>query len=135
MTKDEIIDQMIDEMPFNLSENIRPYVKEAMDIYAQQEVKNCNILAVSKRSELLFAFIKEWKEEFKDENWDYLDFVAERVLSKQQLLTASGMAGVIAVNVASNVRPKLTAKEEAFFIAGFQECVKYLRGQVKGNGA
>ncbi len=83
MTKDEIIDQMIDEMPFNLSENIRPYVKEAMDIYAQQEVKNCNILAVSKRSELLFAFIKEWKEEFKDENWDYLDFVAERVLSKQ----------------------------------------------------
>ena len=42
-------------------------------------------------------------------------------------------AGVIAVNVASNVRPKLTAKEEAFFIAGFQECVKYLRGQVKGN--
>ena len=36
-------------------------------------------------------------------------------------------AGVIAVNVASNVRPKLTTQEEAFFIAGFQECVKYLR--------
>jgi hypothetical protein len=36
-------------------------------------------------------------------------------------------AGVIAANVASNVRPKLTTQEEAFFIAGFTECVKYLR--------
>jgi hypothetical protein len=42
-------------------------------------------------------------------------------------------AGVIAVNVASNVRPKLTAQEEAMFIAGFQECVKYLSMQGKGN--
>lgn len=44
-------------------------------------------------------------------------------------------ACVIAVNVASNVKPKLTAQEEAMFIAGFQECVKYLSGQGKGNGA
>jgi hypothetical protein len=44
-------------------------------------------------------------------------------------------AGVIAINVASNVKPKLTTQEEAMFIAGFQECVKYLIGQVKGNGA
>ena len=35
-------------------------------------------------------------------------------------------AGVIAINVVSNVKPKLTAQEESFFIAGFQECVKYL---------
>lgn len=42
-------------------------------------------------------------------------------------------AGVIAVNVASNVRPKLAAQEEAMFIAGFQECVKYLSMQGKGN--
>ena len=42
-------------------------------------------------------------------------------------------AGVIAVNVASTVKPKLTAQAEAFFIAGFQECIKYLRGQEKGN--
>jgi hypothetical protein len=42
-------------------------------------------------------------------------------------------AGVIAVNVASNVRPKLTTQEEAMFIAGFQECVKYLSMQGKGN--
>jgi hypothetical protein len=42
-------------------------------------------------------------------------------------------ACVIAVNVASNVRSKLTAQEEALFIAGFQECVKYLSMQGKGN--
>ena len=42
-------------------------------------------------------------------------------------------AGVIAVNVASNVKTKLTAQEEAMFIAGFQECVKYLSMQGKGN--
>jgi hypothetical protein len=45
--------------------------------------KKCNIHDVSNRRELLFAFIKDWKEEFKDENWDYLDFMAERFLSKQ----------------------------------------------------
>lgn len=49
------------------------------------------------------------------------------------MLPSVDNAGVIAVNVASNVRPKLTAQEEAFFVAGFQESVKYLRGQAKGN--
>ena len=37
---------------------------------------------VVNQRELLFAFIKEIKDEFKDENWDYLDFIAERFLSK-----------------------------------------------------
>lgn len=31
--------------------------------------------------ELLNTFIKEIKDEFKDENWDYLDFIADRVLN------------------------------------------------------
>ena len=35
------------------------------------------------RSELLFAFIAEIKSEFADQNWDYLDFIAERVIGKQ----------------------------------------------------
>jgi len=74
---------MIDKIPFNLDINIIPYIKEAMDIYAQHEVKNYNKLSVSKQRELLFAFIKEFKEEFKVENWDYLDFVADRVINKQ----------------------------------------------------
>jgi hypothetical protein len=38
---------------------------------------------VSRRSELLFAFITEIKSEFADQNWDYLDFIAERVIGKQ----------------------------------------------------
>jgi len=56
--------------------------------FATQQVNLLSKPAVSKfedgeRKALLFAFIKEWKEEFKDENWDYLDFTAERFLSKQ----------------------------------------------------
>lgn len=35
-------------------------------------------------------------------------------------------AGVIAVDISDKVKPKLTAQEQAFFTAGFQECIKYL---------
>jgi GTP-sensing pleiotropic transcriptional regulator CodY len=42
-----------------------------------------HIAPVVGRSEQLFAFIKAIKEEFKDENWDYLDFIADRVIGKQ----------------------------------------------------
>ncbi len=45
-------------------------------------VKKLTIHNVVNQRELLFAFIKEIKDEFKDQNWDYLDFIAERVLSK-----------------------------------------------------
>ncbi len=34
-------------------------------------------------SELLFAFITEVKKEFADQNWDYLDFIADRVLKSK----------------------------------------------------
>lgn len=37
-TKDEIIDEMVDVMPFELNVKIRPYIKEAMDIYLKQEL-------------------------------------------------------------------------------------------------
>ena len=47
--------------------------------------------------------------------------------TESEELPSDDDAGVIAANVASNVRHKLTTQEEAFFIAGFQECVKYLR--------
>lgn len=40
-------------------------------------------------------------------------------------------ASVIAIKIASKLRNKLTAREECFFIAGFIECVKYLRLQEK----
>lgn len=35
-------------------------------------------------------------------------------------------AGVIAIDIAANADLKFTAKEEALFIAAFQECIKYL---------
>lgn len=35
-------------------------------------------------------------------------------------------AGVIAVRISDKVNPELTAQEEALFVAGFQECIKYL---------
>lgn len=48
------------------------------------KVNNNFVLAdVSRQSELLFAFIKAIKEEFADQNWDYLDFIADRVIGKQ----------------------------------------------------
>jgi hypothetical protein len=36
----------------------------------------------SSTEEILTVFIKEIKEEFNDQNWDYLDFIKERILKK-----------------------------------------------------
>lgn len=38
-------------------------------------------------------------------------------------------AGAIAFQISENINPELTATEQAFFIAGFQECVKWLNCQ------
>jgi hypothetical protein len=35
-------------------------------------------------------------------------------------------AGAIAVSIAESIKPELTPQEQVFFIAGFQECIKYL---------
>ena len=35
-------------------------------------------------------------------------------------------AGVIAAKISEMIKPELTAQESAFFIAGFQECIKWL---------
>ena len=51
-------------------------VEKALDVVN----KNFGLALVSGRSELLFAFIAEIKKEFADQNWDYLDFIAERVI-------------------------------------------------------
>lgn len=64
------------------------------------------------------------------------EFITEKALSiadVMAILPSDDDAGIIAVNIASNVEPKLTAQEESFFIAGFTECIKYLRMQEKGN--
>lgn len=52
-TKDEIIDSMVDSMPFELNVKIRPYIKEAMDIYLNQELSKLRQHDVSGRSEQL----------------------------------------------------------------------------------
>ncbi|MDB4461473.1 hypothetical protein N9043_00835 [bacterium] len=37
-------------------------------------------------------------------------------------------AGAISVYISEQVKPELTASEQGFFVAGFQECIKYLDG-------
>jgi len=64
----------IDELPDSYKDLLNDTIKA---------VKNCSIPAVVGQSELLFAFIKAIKEEFADQNWDYLDFIADRVIGKQ----------------------------------------------------
>jgi hypothetical protein len=38
-TKKEIIAEMVDIMPFHLPESTKPYIYEAMQLYADQEAK------------------------------------------------------------------------------------------------
>ena len=42
------------------------------------------------------------------------------------LLPSVDEAGAAAVKILDNVNPALTAKEQAMFVAGFQECIKWL---------
>lgn len=51
-------------------------VEKAVDVIS----KNLDLTLVKK--EALFTFIAEIKKEFADQNWDYLDFIADRVLAK-----------------------------------------------------
>ena len=88
-TPEEILDEIAAENMVNIKQMVttRQLVVLAMRRYAklyhESEVKKLTIPAVVGQSELLFAFIKAIKEEFADQNWDYLDFIAERFLGKQ----------------------------------------------------
>ena len=42
-------------------------------------------------------------------------------------LPSDDEAGTMAASIASKSKPNLTAQEEAFFVAGFIECVKWMR--------
>jgi hypothetical protein len=63
--------------------NNRGLIGATIDETILEVVKNLRIADVSCQRELLFAFIKAVKEEFADQNWDYLDFIADRVIGKQ----------------------------------------------------
>ena len=61
----------------------------------------------------------------------------QKILDKYKALHIGGVsvslpsvenAGIIAVEI-SEINNEMTAQEQAFFIAGFQECVKYLELQ------
>ena len=60
----------------------------------------------------------------KDSPYERYEFKSG-VVNGLQLPTVE-QAGVIAVKIAETDEPILTGQEQAFFVAGFQECIKYL---------
>ncbi len=67
MSKEEILNRMVDEMPFNLNTKTYPYILEAMEIHAQNQV--------TKTLEDVKVIINKLKEAGYDEvpdNW-YVD--------------------------------------------------------------
>jgi hypothetical protein len=48
------------------------------------------------------------------------------MLKEKYILPSIDEAGSIAVSISELITPELTANEQALFIAGFQECIKYL---------
>ena len=64
MTPDGIITKMQGEIPFDFPEHLRPYIKEAMQIYADQEAKLyyswiCNQVIAGRTSQQLWNDYKE----------------------------------------------------------------------------
>lgn len=45
----------------------------------------------------------------------------------EQILPSIDDAGAIAVAISEIINPELNSKEQSFFVAGFQECIKYLK--------
>ena len=39
-------------------------------------------------------------------------------------------AGAIAVHLSESAKPLWSAKEQAFFVAGFQECIKFIQSTI-----
>ena len=77
-----------DEMSDNMLEYIKKFeyleenIVDAMINFHEIEVKKLKLLDINNRREFLSAFIKDIKDEFKDENCDYLDIILERFLIK-----------------------------------------------------
>lgn len=62
---------------FDLGKN-EARIFKAMDDWATDVVKH----TPNNKSEVLSDFIAEVKKEFPDQNWDYMDFIKDRVLNK-----------------------------------------------------
>lgn len=67
------VNEHYEKRDLNLLEQIKDLDIEISDLKSKLEVVE---------SKALSDFIAEVKKEFADQNWDYLDFIAERVLTK-----------------------------------------------------
>ena len=73
----QVLDEMIDEMPWKLNVNIEPYILTAMHSYAKKVIKNsCFIASVSKSNIAIGDYVwynerihKVQKIRFDDEFW------------------------------------------------------------------
>jgi len=67
--------------------------------------------------------------------WSAIDsYVAVRSFAKPIIigsLPSVDEAGISAVEISEKVQPNLSAKEQAMFVAGFQECVKWLKIRIQ----
>lgn len=93
----------------------------------QNKIPKKHITALDK---LFNTDLPKWWAEHKDK-----DKNKDKNNAKNQQLDIAGVsgslpsvdeAGVMAVKVSEMVEPPLTAQEQAFFIVGFCECVKWL---------
>jgi len=76
-------------------------------------------------------FDRKGYESAKNKYIDYLEAKINNVALVDAGLSLPTVenAGITAVEISEGVKPELTAQEQAFFVAGFQECVKYLELQ------
>ena len=82
----------------------------------------------------LWHDIKKYEDALKRKQEELTDLI-DKIKPKQcdihsvsVSLPSIDDAGVIAVSI-SEINNEMTAQEQAFFVAGFQECVKYLNLQ------
>ena len=68
--------------------------------------------------------------------WDSIVEAIDTVVAElEKPLPSDDEAGTMAASIASKSKPNLTAQEEAFFIAGFIECAKWMRDLIRGRMA
>lgn len=88
--------------------------EEKLEKLAEEYARN-NVPSQAEESE-----IKTCKIDFK------AGYQSGKSEGRKEILPTLDEAGVIALKIAESVEPELTAKDQALFIAGFQECIKYL---------
>jgi len=85
--------------------------------------------------QLEYRFLPEFGYDWDNVDW-YLRPVEQKPDCYKELVERVEdieMGGVIAVRICENVIPKLTAQEQALFVAGFQECLKWLKSIKRNN--